>query len=89
MSDLAILMQRAMLDRPVIDKTGLPGKFDFDLEWAPDETQFGGEVPVASADAPTPPLFVALQQQLGLKLEATRGPVEALIVDTVEPPSAN
>jgi uncharacterized protein (TIGR03435 family) len=89
MSDLAILMQRAMLDRPVIDKTGLSGRFDFDLEWAPDETQFGGEVPVASADAPSPPLFIALQQQLGLKLEATRGPVEALIVDTVERPSAN
>jgi uncharacterized protein (TIGR03435 family) len=89
MSDLAILMQRAMLDRPVIDKTGLSGRFDFDLEWAPDETQFGGEVPVASADAPSPPLFIALQQQLGLKLEATRGPVEALLVDTVERPSAN
>ena len=89
MTDLAILMQRAMLDRPVVDKTNLPGRFDFDLEWAPDETQFGGEVPVASADAPTPPLFVALQQQLGLKLEATRGPIQALVVDTVERPSAN
>jgi len=89
MTDLAILMQRAMLDRPVVDKTNLTGRFDFDLEWAPDETQFGGEVPVASADAPTPPLFVALQQQLGLKLEATRGPIQALVVDTVERPSAN
>ena len=89
MSDLAILMQRAMLDRPVVDKTGLTGRFDFDLEWAPDETQFGGEVPIASADAPSPPLFTALQQQLGLKLEATHGPVESLIVDTIERPSAN
>jgi len=89
MTDLAILMQRAMLDRPVVDKTNLTGRFDFDLEWAPDETQFGGEVPVAPADAPIAPLFTALQQQLGLKLEATRGPVEALVVDTVERPSAN
>jgi uncharacterized protein (TIGR03435 family) len=89
MGDLASLMQRAMLDRPVVDKTGLPGRYDFDLEWAPDETQFGGEVPVAPADAPSPPLFSALQQQLGLRLEATRGPVAALVVDKAERPSAN
>jgi uncharacterized protein (TIGR03435 family) len=89
MSDLTSLMQRAMLDRPVVDKTGLSGRYDFDLEWAPDETQFGGEVPTASADAPSLPLFSAIQQQLGLKLEATRGPIEALVVDTAERPSAN
>ncbi|HWW96147.1 MAG TPA: TIGR03435 family protein [Edaphobacter sp.] len=89
MSDLARLMQRAILDRPVVDKTGLSGRYDFDLEWAPDETQFGGEVPVAPADAPSPPLFSAMQQQLGLRLEATRGPVAALVVDKAERPSAN
>jgi uncharacterized protein (TIGR03435 family) len=89
MSDLTSLMQRAMLDRPVVDKTSLTGRYDFDLEWAPDETQFGGEVPTASADAPSPPLFTAIQQQLGLKLEATRGPIEALVVDAAERPSAN
>jgi uncharacterized protein (TIGR03435 family) len=89
MSDLTSLMQRAMLDRPVVDKTGLTGKYDFDLEWAPDETQFGGEVPTAPTDAPSPPLFTAIQQQLGLRLEATRGPIEALVVDTAERPSAN
>jgi uncharacterized protein (TIGR03435 family) len=89
MSDLSRLMQRAILDRPVVDKTGLSGRYDFDLEWAPDETQFGGEVPVAPADAPSPPLFSAIQQQLGLRLEATRGPVAALVVDKAERPSAN
>jgi uncharacterized protein (TIGR03435 family) len=89
MSDLARLMQRAILDRPVVDKTGLSGRYDFDLEWAPDETQFGGEVPVAPADAPSPPFFSAIQQQLGLRLEATRGPVAALVVDKAERPSAN
>jgi uncharacterized protein (TIGR03435 family) len=89
MSDLASLMQRAMLDRPVVDKTGLTGRYDFDLEWAPDETQFGGEVPAAPADAPNPPLFSAIQQQLGLKLEATRGPVEVIVVDRAERPSEN
>jgi uncharacterized protein (TIGR03435 family) len=73
----------------VVNRTGLTGRYDFDLEWAPDETQFGGEVPVAPADAPSPPLFIAIQEQLGLKLEATRGPVSALIVDSAEQPSAN
>jgi uncharacterized protein (TIGR03435 family) len=89
MSDLTRLMQRAILDRPVVDKTGLSGRYDFDLEWAPDETQFGGEVPAASVEAQAAPLFSAIQQQLGLRLEATRGPVQALVVDKAERPSAN
>jgi uncharacterized protein (TIGR03435 family) len=72
-----------------VDKTGLSARYDFDLEWAPDETQFGGDVPAASADAPSAPLFSAVQQQLGLRLVPTRGLVDALIVDKAERPSAN
>jgi len=89
MGEFATLMQRAILDRPVVDKTGLSGKYDFDLEWAPDQSQFGGDIPPAPSDAPAAPLFVAIQEQLGLKLEATRGPVAALVVDKVERPSGN
>ncbi len=89
MGDLVSVMQRAWLDRPVVDKTGLTGRYDFDLEWAPDETQFGGEISPAPADSPIPPLFTALEQQLGLMLVATRGPVSALTVDRAERPSAN
>jgi len=89
MTDLTAVLQRAILDRPVVDKTGLTGRYDFDLEWAPDESQFGGGLPTAPADAPSLPLFVAMQQQLGLKLEATRGLVSALVVDKTERPSAN
>jgi uncharacterized protein (TIGR03435 family) len=89
MSAFAELLQRAVLDRPVVDKTGLAGRYDFDLVWAPDETQFGGEVPVAPTDAQAPPFFAAIQQQLGLRLEATKGPVQALVIDSVERPSAN
>jgi uncharacterized protein (TIGR03435 family) len=89
MRDLTSLLQRAVLDRPVVNKTGLSGRYDFDLTWAPDETQFGGDVPVASSDAPSPPLFTAMQEQLGLRLEATRGPVDALVIDTAERPTAN
>ncbi len=89
MDDLTSLLQRAVLDRPVVNKTGLSGRYNFDLTWAPDETQFGGDVPVASADAPSPPLFTAIQEQLGLRLKATRGPVDALVIDNAERPSAN
>jgi uncharacterized protein (TIGR03435 family) len=89
MGDFSSLLQRAILDRPVVDMTGLSGRYDFDLEWAPDETQFGGDVPAASAEAPAAPLFTAIQQQLGLRLVATRGPVDSLVVDKAERPSAN
>jgi uncharacterized protein (TIGR03435 family) len=89
MGNFVSLLQRAILDRPVVDKTGLSGRYDFDLEWAPDEAQFGGDVPPASAAATSPPLFEAIQQELGLRLEATRGPVEALVVDKAERPSPN
>jgi len=75
--------------RPTPPTAMLSGRYDFDLEWAPDETQFGGDIPPASAQAPSPPFFIALQQQLGLKLEATQGPIETLVVDTVQRPSAN
>jgi uncharacterized protein (TIGR03435 family) len=89
MGNFVSLLQRAILDRPVVDKTGLSGRYDFDLEWAPDETQFGGDLPPATAAATSPPLFEAIQQELGLKLEATKGPVDALVVDSAERPAAN
>ncbi len=83
------ILQRAILDRPVVDHTHLGGRYDFDLEWAPDETQFGGEVPSASETAPAAPLFTAVQQQLGLKLVAERSPIATLVIDRVEKPSVN
>jgi uncharacterized protein (TIGR03435 family) len=89
MGDFASLLQRALLDRPVVDRTGLTGRYDFDLDWAPDETQFGGEVPPATADAQAPPFFTAIEQQLGLHIEATRGMVQALVVDSAVQPTAN
>ncbi len=89
MGSFVSLMQRAILDRPVVDKTGLTGRYDFNLDWAPDETQFGGDLPPASANATYPPLFTAIQEQLGLQLVATKGPVSALVVDRAEAPTAN
>jgi uncharacterized protein (TIGR03435 family) len=89
MGDLVSIFQRAILDRPVVNKTGIKGKYDFDLEWAPDETQFGGALTPAPSEAPSAPLFRAMEEQLGLKLEAMRGPVDAMVVDAAERPSAN
>jgi uncharacterized protein (TIGR03435 family) len=66
-------------DRPVVDQTGVPGKFDFTLEWSPDET----------GDSGGPSIFTALQEQLGLKLESRRVPVEILVIDRAEKPGEN
>jgi uncharacterized protein (TIGR03435 family) len=88
LTQFAAMMQRAVLDRPVLDQTGLSGTFDFDLEWAPDDSQFGGNLPL-SRDSTRPSLFAALQEQLGLRLTATRGQVAGLVIDRVERPSDN
>jgi uncharacterized protein (TIGR03435 family) len=91
MPELASVMQRAALDRPVVDKTGLSKRYDFDLEWTPDESQFGGALgkPPSLDDSTKPGLFAAIQQQLGLRLDAIKGPVDMLIIDRVERPSEN
>jgi uncharacterized protein (TIGR03435 family) len=89
----------APLGRTVIDKTGLNGLYDFTLKWTPDESQGGvfkgpgdgregADVPPAP-DASGPSVFTAIQEQLGLKLESTKGPVEFLVVDHVERPAEN
>jgi uncharacterized protein (TIGR03435 family) len=83
------VLQRAILDRPVVDNTMLTGRYDFDLEWTPDESQFGGQLPPRTPDSGKPGLFAALQQQLGLKIEATRGMIETLMIDGLDRPSDN
>ena len=100
-SMLADMLSR-QLGRLVVDKTGLKGKFDFTLKWTPDENQTQAFMGAAGAGDPRPPsdaapppsasgpsLFTALQEQLGLKLESQKGPVETLVIDNVEKPSEN
>jgi len=93
MADFAGVMQTAVLDRPVVDQTGLTGRYDFTLRWTPDETQFAGmgiRVPPPTGDASAAPgLFTAIQEQLGLKFEATKAPVDVLVVDHAERPTDN
>jgi bla regulator protein BlaR1 len=88
----------SQLGRTVIDRTGLTGNFDFKLTWTPDPGQSAtplGGGPPPGADAPPPPdpngpsVFTALQEQLGLRLESQKGPVEMLVIDRVEKPSEN
>jgi uncharacterized protein (TIGR03435 family) len=79
-----------MLDRPVVDHTGLPGQYDFDLTFLPDDSMFGGHLPpVDNTSTPPPGLFTAMQEQLGLKLTPFKGQVEVLVIDHVERPSPN
>jgi uncharacterized protein (TIGR03435 family) len=92
MADLARAMQAAVLDRPVVDRTGLEGRYDFTLTWTPDETQFasmGVKVPPPPTDAAAPSLFTAIQEQLGLKFEPSRAPVDVMVIDGVDHPSPN
>ncbi len=89
MTQFAAMMQRTIFDRPVLDRTGLTARYDFDLEWAPDEEQFNGTLRDIAKDSPKPTLFTALQEQLGLRLESTKGPVLALVIDSIDRPSEN
>lgn len=92
LADFAGVMQAAVLDRPVVDQTGLPGKYDFMLTWTPDEFQFtamGVKVPPPPDNATAPDLFTAFQEQLGLRLESTKAPAEVLVIDRAEKPSEN
>jgi uncharacterized protein (TIGR03435 family) len=85
--------------RPVIDKTGLSGEFNFALEWTPelgDEDgrpatggfpSGAGDRPVSTSDGPS--IFTAIAEQLGLRLKSGRGSVEVIVIDDVQPPTAN
>ncbi len=93
MADMASLMQRVMLDRPVVDQSGLTGRYSISLKWAPDDTQFTQMklrlgTPPPGAD-PLPDLVTAFREQLGLKLEATKVPTDVWVIDKVSRPSEN
>ncbi len=74
---LSDTLSRTELNRSVVDKTGLTGAFDVNLKWAADLSEPGAD----------PSVFTALQEQLGLRLDASRGPVEVLVIDRVEKPT--
>jgi bla regulator protein blaR1 len=78
------------LDRPVVNKTGLTGRYDLTLNWVPDQLSSSGPGPSAISNASEgPSLFTALQEQLGLKLVPAKGPLEVIVIDHIERPSEN
>jgi uncharacterized protein (TIGR03435 family) len=74
---------------PVIDETGLTGLFDVRLEYTPDRSPAPAAADLSKSDAPPPPLAGAVQQQLGLRLEETVGPLPVLIVESAARPTPN
>lgn len=90
MEELAVELTN-MLGTPVADKTGLTGKYNFKLEWAPIRGGGGGDdaPEIASADISAPSIFAVLQSRLGLRLEKSKGPVARLVVVRAERPSEN
>lgn len=77
----------ARLPRTVVDKTGLKGEYTFTLRWSPDEA--AGESSNATGTEQLPSLFTALQEQLGLRLDSSKGQVNVIVVDKIETPSGN
>src|SRR5262245_15681207 len=84
-----------MLGRTIVDKTGLTGFFDINIRWAPDPGQLTGPFgpqpggPPPPADPTGPSIFTAIQEQLGLRLESSKGPVQTIVIDSIEKPSEN
>lgn len=83
-------MLRLVTGRPVIDKTGVDGRFDIHVDFSREGTELESIRQAVPADPGGPPsIFVAIQEQLGLKLESGRGPVETLVIDHIERPTGN
>jgi uncharacterized protein (TIGR03435 family) len=97
MKEFATWMQSSVMDKPVVDQTGLTAKYDFTLKWTPDDSQFAqfrGAVttpPQAAGDNPNAPpsLYTAMQEQLGLKFSATKAMDDVIVIDHIEKPSPN
>jgi uncharacterized protein (TIGR03435 family) len=81
MTQIGLILTRHA-GRQVIDRTELPGVFDLELRWAPDPS-------IGARDASLPSIFTALEEQLGLKLEPARLPIDVLVIDRVEQPTSN
>lgn len=97
MTEFATWMQSGVMDRPVVDHTSLKDKYDFTLKWTPDDSQFqqfrgtNPNMTPPAADNPNAPpsLYTAVQEQLGLKIEAGKAMDDVIVIDHVEMPSAN
>jgi uncharacterized protein (TIGR03435 family) len=89
MADLAAFLQRFVTDRPVFDRTGIAGKYDLTLQWTPDDLQVEGSRQGEDRNSSLPGLYTAIQEQLGLKLQQGKRPVQVFVIDHVDMPSEN
>jgi uncharacterized protein (TIGR03435 family) len=91
MTDFTDFLQMLVLDKPVVNQTGIAGRYDANVTFLPDQTQFNGNPPkLPTSDVPdAPDLFTAIQRQLGLNLVAEKTQVDVLAIDHVEKPSPN
>ncbi len=92
LADFTSFLQMLVLDRPVVDRTGIAGRFDYNVTFTPDDSQFNGhppKLPQTETSDSAPNLFAAIQEQLGLKLDAQKTSVDVIAIDHVEKPSAN
>jgi bla regulator protein BlaR1 len=87
MHELGLLLS-SQVQKTVVDKTGLTGKYDFTLRWSPEQLAPVTGTPTGDADR-LPSIFTALREQLGLRLDSARGPLEVLAIDRAERPSGN
>jgi uncharacterized protein (TIGR03435 family) len=84
-----LLYLTPQLNRVIVDRSGLDQRYDIDLKWTPDPRGAAGGTDAPVADPNAVSIFTALDEQLGLKLDSTRAPVDVLVIDRVERPSAN
>jgi uncharacterized protein (TIGR03435 family) len=97
MAEFASWMQTGVMDRPVVDHTKLTDKYDFTLKWTPDDSQFqqfrgtNPNMTAPAGDNPNAPpsLYTAVQETLGLKIEAGKAMDDVIVIDHVEKPSPN
>ena len=92
LADFTGFLQMLVLDRPVVDRTGITGRFDYNVTFTPDDSEFNGhppKLPQTETSDSAPNLFAAIQEQLGLKLDAQKTSVDVIAIDHVDKPSAN
>jgi uncharacterized protein (TIGR03435 family) len=83
-----VLLLSSQLQKPVVDKTGLTGKYDFTLRWATEQLSLVPGAATGEADK-LPSIFTAMREQLGLRLDSTKDPIEVLVIDRADKPSEN
>src|ERR1035441_6188702 len=92
-ADFATVLQMLVLDKPVVDQTGITGRYDISVTFTPDDSQFNGRPPkgppLAEGTEPAPALYSAIQQQLGMKLSQEKTQVDVIAIDHVDKPTPN